>query len=323
MTDSSTGDGRQGKSLDPAAELNALTAKREAIRRVIEIGQAIERLQQSLEAVLLMGKPTRDIPAKALRAFEELNTQTKIMPTDKVIEGMHRLEKGIQQRLEMIMEIAEGGEEKAAELPDTSELLEEFRRKSQTAVALRILLRERGVPTKPTEISVPTSLLREQMSALEQREARCRTRIKDDLTDMRLDVERILNSDNCPASIRTIVEGVRDEIDLNLSYIASGKTIASMPMAIDIVEVGEEASEQESIYGTHPEAATSEPAAAPAAAQASAITTEPPAPAGTDVETMEVRRGLIERLVEWLRTPWGYKWSDISKTKTVQARKKD
>ena len=230
-------------------ELRQLRKKRKALESAMRIAASVERLHQGLKAVMLMGKPTSAIPKQALASYEELDEKTKLQPTAKLQEILAKLEKTIKTRLSTIMRLAELDDEAllARDQDDAEEgpseniehILNDYRKSAQTAVALRVLLKTRGVPTKAVVLDVSADVLKEKIVALGQREKRCRVHARQEIVTLINDIKGLMRR-GVPEGMKQVLLTAHRDLLMNLKHLDAGRTIESLPVSIEIIEMGEE-----------------------------------------------------------------------------------
>ena len=146
------------KPQDPKLQqdIAAIEDKRRILEQMVNIAQAIEHLQVSLESVLILGAPSSDLPEEALNLYSSISDSLRNLPVNKIKEYLKNLEAIIRRQLEQILHFsgtdltADDSVELLFLSSDGSdqtplEMLEEFKRTAQTAISLRVLLRRRGV----------------------------------------------------------------------------------------------------------------------------------------------------------------------------------
>jgi hypothetical protein len=283
------------KDGDLVAALNRLYSRRQVLGRVVAVAEAIERLQAGLQHAHLLGRPTRDISQRAMDAYSRLSTQLQIQPTPQIRMNLDRLNRNLERHFSAVVALVSQIEGNGEALHQAEVILNDFRRDAQTAVSLRIVLQQRGVPTQPTPLPMQQQLLREQIQQVAREEAACRIRIKGELVSMRDSADQVLQAAPASSEVYGLVNELRQKIDLDLRHLASGLPIGKMPIWIEIVEIGSDPWSVESA-STADEAAAAKPAA-PFIPQ--------------EYEVIEIPRSLWERLREWLLSPWRYRWSQI------------
>lgn len=293
-----------------SAELNSILAKKKVLEEVIKISLSAERLRLGLQSAVFLGKASRLIPKKALSAYEALSEEVKHLSTKKLQDGLASLETIIKQDIEKVIEGAQSKEMDLEILPDKNvqtgtgnihDILNGFRRNSQTAVALRLVLRSRGVPTKQVTFAIPKGVIKTQIKDLEVREQHCRGRIKNDIRSMQIDIENIIQNESYPEEIRQQMRELNISLQDNLQHIEAGKNFEDMPIVIEMLEIsGEPAGENVLDSPRETEQPIQETAA------------EAPGDV-TENQQQPHDRSLLSRSWEWLTTPPKVTWHDIGR----------
>ena len=231
-------------------ELVSLEHKLDTLEGVMKIAQSIERLQEGLQSVLLLGKSSSQISKSAIQTFQNLSEQTKILPTLKLQSSLVNLDKIVQLRLAKIMSLTNDGntQENTLQIIQLAgvhndhdeayinQLLNDFRRSAQTAVALRILLKERGTFTKPIDLTINKDSITQQLQDLKQQEKSYREKVVKGICDLQEDAILIFKNTNLPLESRKIAKTMYDFLQKDLVHIKAGKKIEDMPMAIEILD---------------------------------------------------------------------------------------
>ncbi len=222
-------------------ELIILEKKREALEETVRIALNIERLHNGLEATLSMSESTANIPPHVLGTLEELDEETSLMPSNTLKEILGTLEKIVRSKLENILEISEMDERQLinAEAGKIEKLVNEFRKKAQTAIALRVLLHTRGEVTHPIILQVSTDQIHSQLNILNKKERGYRETIKSELINMISETERMLSAENLTNKMKMFLNISHQNLSDNLSHLDAGKSITAMPVTIEMIEMGE------------------------------------------------------------------------------------
>ncbi|MGD8594536.1 MAG: hypothetical protein PVF82_17020 [Gammaproteobacteria bacterium] len=293
-------------------ELKALEHKKSALEKVMKIARAVEQLRYGLEAVVLLGKPTARISHQAVHIFEALSEKIRIQPTKKIQESVQKLDAVIANNLNAIMELARP--ENEAELHEQvttdetlaahiDKLIQDYRKSAQTAVALRVVLRERGVPTVPIKWSVSVDGIRTQISQLNNQELQYRKKIKSEITLLQHDALTVANNENLSQSIRDAAVHMHKMLQKDLEHLNAGKDVATMPFFVEVVEIRETAHEE-----AQHEANTQPP-------PPEENNTQPQAtiPAQSTPDTQNAKPGFMHKLWRWSTTPPNVTWQDVDK----------
>jgi hypothetical protein len=267
------------------------------LETVIRIARAIERMQKALRAVLLMGQPASAIPKQALRYYAVLSRDIRNRPTTELSQDLQELDRRIKADLLDIVALAHSGDRDFAtggnvasdeELDRINRRLEEFRRLSQTAVCLRILLRERGVTTTPMALPVPEQAIQRQIQALDTKEREYKTRLRENVAALKAELETMIERGGFPDAVLHELTAARDGLQANLEHIDAGRDLEALPFTMETTDAA-------------PGAPTEAPPANPTAR---APQPKPAAP--------QPPRGFFRRLWAWLNSPWSVRWSDVS-----------
>ena len=228
-------------------ELHNLEEKKSTLEQAVKIAVSLEKLSHGLKAVILMGKPTSSISKNSLTNVEALEEKTKILSSFKLKEILERLEKNIQEKLSLIIEIAkkEAPTENVIENIDNDlsqdeidTVLKEYLKSAQTALALKVILRSRGEVTHPSELSLPTEDIKHRLTEVDTREKRCRIQVKMEMHGLINDTVIMLARDGLPENSRKMIKAMHDGLELNLKHIEEGKSIDDMPVSIENIVVG-------------------------------------------------------------------------------------
>ncbi len=287
------------KELNISEELVALEQKKSALEKVMKIARTLEQLRYGLEAVVLLGKPTASISHQAMHIFEALSEKIRIQPTNKIQQTVKKLDALISNNLNAIMELARP--ENEAELHEQcaadhelaghiDKLIQDYRKNAQTAVALRVVLREGGEPTAPIKWSVSTDSIRTQITQLSDQENRYRKKVKSEIITLQHDALVVANNENLPQTTRDSAAHMHRMLQKDLEHLNAGKDIASMPFFVEVVELQESA-----------------PAKPQETGDAQHATVE------HEVSTPKHKPGFMQKLWRWGTTPPSVTWQDIER----------
>jgi hypothetical protein len=300
-----------GQASNPAEAVTDIEQRRLALQRLVVIGHSLEQLNSGLQSTLLMGRPTGSIPQSALTAFAQLDEKTSIMPDAKLKHTVDVLESSIKSKVsriietvllddEQLVESSPGGGSSPA-MPDLPKILGEFRKNAQTAVALKVVLKKRGVPTKPMVISVPEDEIRRHIEALKAKEKTYRGQIISNIEDMMQDTRGILGMKHLSEDLRGATQRVLDDLEANLQHLKAGKSMETLPMALEVIEMdhGLPLEEDLPVEKESPHAEIIESNGEKA----------PPAPGPATASS--ARPGLFKSLLLWFKSPTEVTWADI------------
>lgn len=301
------------KDSSTADKLALISEQRTALKEVVKISLAISRLQDGLQSVLLLGKSTSNIPSSYLKKFDALRASINNEPSNKLERSLGILEKYINSAVQKLIDIVDQGERSldehdssAAALDDIHKdiqhELDDFRRKSQTAVVIRLLLRERGVTTEALSLAVPEETIVSKLTKLDSKEKKYRKRIQTEIVVMDKHITTILADPNIPDPLKMEMQSIKDSLLKNLAHLYAGKPLEDLPIVFEIIEMG---TEEDYKYAFKP---TSLPIAEPVDA----------APEQVTKPKRKIKRSFIARFIEWVSTPPSVGWKDIDKYKNYR-----
>jgi hypothetical protein len=303
MTDPTSTDVQQ-----PSNELRVLRSKKETLQNVIKIARALSRLHQGLQAVLLLGRASSKVPKHAVRFYDALSEEVKHLPVNRLQQDLKTIDRLVRQEFDNILAIANanethfpastvslGGSESGQEDARVHKLLDEFRRRAQTAVCLRAILRERGIATAPLALPVPEQTLQKQIDVLEKKETYYKAKIRSDVTAMKDDVDALLKNAAFSEVIKQELLQTQRGLQQDLEHIDAGKSLDELPFPIEAIESADTA------YASHEFAAAEIKSAAIQKAHAQSYAPPPARPA----------LGFFQKLWIWLTNPMRQPWSKI------------
>lgn len=288
----------------PSQELRVLRNKKATLQNVIKITRALTRLHQGLQAVLLLGRASSKVPKHAVRFYDALSKEVKQLPSNTLQQDLIAVDRLVRQDFDNILTIADAndthfpsganpalGAESGKDDARIHKLLDEFRRRAQTAVCLRVILRERGIATTPLALPVPEAKLQRQIAVLERKETQYKVKIRTDVIAMKNDVEMLLKNSAFPEAIKQELRQTQMGLQKDIEHIDAGKDLDDLPFPIEAVESAETS------YAAPPH---SEAQARPAVIQKQTTPVVSPPPLG-----------FFRKLWLWLTNPMREPWSKI------------
>lgn len=280
---------------DPTQQFNALREKRKALERAFRVAQGVERLFRGLETALLLEHQPRHLAVRVQSFLDHLDPATLGLPTSELEASLRELDQAVQADLARMMDLARSEERLAEQLEDEHaeaargllRTLEAFRRKAHTAVALRLVLRERGIATPALDLRMPTVEIRRQIVLLKMREQDCRERIEQQIADIQLSIDQLLARDDINPAMVELLDEVSAGLTRNLQHLRRGGSTEDLPVSLAVIELA-----------TPPPVCAPEPTPEP---RPRPPLRKPPPP----------KMGFWRRLWLWLTTPTSIRWRDI------------
>ncbi len=318
-----------------ADELTLLEQRRVALERLIRIAQSLEALQQGLQAVSEL-KSSRALPDAAVRTFEALGRKIRNLSDAQVKLRLNTLDHKVATKLKLVLGLADelqpDQEQRAdgARLALINDLVDEFKKHAQTAVALRVLLSRRGVEVEPLALSVPEETLRERLTFIASREHQCREAVVQQVDQLRADVQTLLANPNCKPALRAVLMAVLEALHANLAHLHEGKPVSSLPTPIADIAFDTTPFSGVSYAEPAPEAVpgsgktdAGEPVSVSSSATAATPASSPTKnkAAGPTAVSPTAKPGFWRRFINWINTPWHVGWKDLERT-SAKSRKK-
>lgn len=287
-------------------ELVELENKKNVLERVLKIARAMESLQNSLETVVLLSKPVRSLPHHALKLYESLGEATQYQPTHKLKQTLDKLDDLIKNDLGKIMDIVNAEHLQQFDSNDASAVsvqsfsdgvekrVDNFRRIAHTAVALRVLLKERKVPTTPVEYTIPAAMLREKFLQMKGMQENYRRKVDNEIAQLMAQTEQLLQRPESADSSKAAAKMLLALLRSNLDHLRAGKEISDMPFFVDVVEL------KSDMLETHQPAQNM-------------TADNNKGPESIAAQVSRKKYGVIIRFLIWLTTPSDVTWKAVNR----------
>lgn len=283
-------------------EIRLIKQRRKSLDHIIKFTLGVSRLQKSLESVLLLKKPTKDIPRDLLKVLGNISDNVANLPSKELMKRLTRIEKSIQEDMNTIMGITKQPDSidasNSIQPEDISDklqtLINDFRRRINTAIVLKLHMRTRGMDVSETTIPVTAEELVSQASKLVVEEKNCRTKTKDELEAMDNQMEMIINNEDCPKAMKNYADQLRQEIHQNIEHLNKGRDIEKMPYVVEIIQMGEDQTTKSE-----------------STSQATKINENSAATEEVPKISNDQKLSFFNKISKWLETPWAVKWKDI------------
>lgn len=287
-------------SIDPdlQADISAIEEKRNYLKQIIDITKALECMQESLNAVLILGVSSKELPREAMNLFSALSDNMRNLPVNKIKQYQENLEKIIKAQLKKIMGFSgvDLESDETAEViflssdssgPSPLELLEEFKKTAQTAVSLRVLLKNRGISTPGTAIPVAQEEIHKHLENLDNQEKQQRGKIKSKISEMQTDLDQMIENPNYPDAMKQLLFDAKMNLENDLKHLESGGNVQELSFATETTEIidgdialPEETPEQQTLP-----------------------------------ESRKKQSGFLETTDRWLNSSWDTSWDQAKKEK--------
>lgn len=284
-------------------EVRLLKERRKSLDDVIRFTLGINGLQKSLESVLLLKQPPKDIPRDLLNVLGNISDSVATLPANELAKRLVLVEKSIQEDINTIMGISNQldildatslqDDESVVKTSKLHDLVADFRRRTNTAIILKLHLRKRGATVSESVIPVPTDVLVGQVSKLVVEENKCRERTIKGLKKLDHEIGDLIINPTHPPEIKLYVEELHSQINQNIKHLNEGKDIEKMPYAVEIIQMGE--SKKKPIVKKKKVTKTKEKS--------------------SNKKNIKVKRkkrkGFFRKIINWISSPWSVRWRDL------------
>jgi len=292
----------------PTAELEIIKQKRVALQKLVKLTGMLNRLHNGLQSVIFMGRTAAQLPKNILTRFKSLNKGLKNHPTEVLKNTLLTTDQKIYRDIKHVLEISQKSDalleqqlntsgDKLADVlkDDYHEYVNDFKKKSQTSITLRIALETRNVIVNTFKLPVPESFIKKQIISLTEQESECVNVIKKDMCSLQDDLDSLMKRKDCSSDVREIILKINSELKANTDHIGAGKPIDEMPMLYETVELSgdpQAIKEIEALVEKNNDATGKQ----------------------SDVKKIESDKkntGFLQHLWWWLNSPWKKSWKDF------------
>ncbi len=285
-----------------------LLQQRDALSKAMRMALIIERLNRSLEAMMISEKSGDYLPQQAVRFYDQLDPQIQSISTPMLKEFIGKLEQRVEVDFKLILDItrvAGDPTDHGASLvgiEDIGSFIEEFFSHAQRLVGLRVLLHKRGEHSKGLKLEVPTQSLQKQSKRIADLEASYRVKVRHDVVQLKDDTLALFESPGLEESMRTVLQQTYEDLQVALEHIDGGGDLADLPVMVQTIHIDSTPLNGELFYAQAKEMNPEKPSAPD---QTAAAAVEPPPQASVG------RRSFWQALRIWLNTPLRVSWRDV------------
>jgi len=238
------------KKSSPTSELDIIKHKRAALQQLIKLTSTLHSLHKALNSVILMGKSATQLPEKIVTKFKSLTEGLKDKPTDTLQNTLTTTDQKIERDIKQMLEISQKSDalleqhlgasgDRLAEVikENYHDSVNNFKKKSQTSITLRIALKTRKALVNAFKLPVPESFIQTQIISLNNKEEKCKAAVKKDIGSLQNDVDSLMSQDDCPEHIKEILSEIKNELKVNSDHFNSGKPLDEMPIMYESIEL--------------------------------------------------------------------------------------
>ncbi|WP_144395289.1 hypothetical protein [Pleionea sediminis] len=229
-------------------ELELIRRKRKALEQLIRFAKQIVRQESAMQDVLQLAKPSQRISKQCYRYLKVLNKKETALTTPEIEQQLSKLDVIVSKQVAKLFSLSYGAiknisdESLEIELKKIKTLLDGFKQRTELAVALRLVLHERGVVTQRLVLPIPQEALYSKIDQLKEEETQVREQVRLKIESIIDDIKVMRQSEALPESMKNELKTIHQVMLNNLSHIKSGKKIEDMPVNFEVIDMGEELS---------------------------------------------------------------------------------
>ncbi len=301
----------------PTSQLSVLTKKRLALESLIRITVSIQTQQQSLQELSVIARPSQDIPVKLISHIKLLSEKLGNLSVSEIIQRLEAIErvmtKGLNRLLSFVQVDPNQLRDELLEDPTIDNFVDaigNFKRRTQTAVALRFLLNDRGVAIAPFSMDIPQESIFEHIETLKIKEKHCVKQIRKEIVDIMKISEKMIQDKSFSDAMKSDIIKVQQAMQVNLEHLDSGGKINELPNVFETIVLESPVSESLLIE---------EPVGDLKIPSEQAVNKEPakniqqPIRKKNNLETQREPKSFWGSIKIWLSSPWKVSWRSIRK----------
>ncbi|WP_196139011.1 hypothetical protein [Aliikangiella sp. G2MR2-5] len=222
--------------------LSTITEKRRALESLIKIAASVENQQSALSELALAAKPSQEFPAKVVSYFAAIEKRLKDTDSTGLLHKLETIEKKIGSSVNKILKLAKidinklrDSELENINIESFGQFIDDFKRRTNTSLALRFILKKRGMAIAPIKLPIQQETVNEQIAFLKEKEIQCVKQVRKEIQAIIKDTSAILLQPNLPEPMKEELEQVNKAMLVNLEHLDRGGTVKSLPNVFEIV----------------------------------------------------------------------------------------
>jgi len=222
--------------------LQSLTDKRKALESLIKIAGGIESQHSALNELALAARPSQEFPAKVVNYFKVMEKSLDGHDSTKLLQKLEKIEETISKSVERILALARvdinklrDNEIDNIDVSVFSKFIDEFKRRTNTSLGLRLILKKRGLAIAPIQIPIKQETINAQIEALKEKENRCVKQIRSEIQSIIKDTQSMLKEDQLPDAIRKELENVSRAMEVNIEHLDKGGSVSEIPNVFEVI----------------------------------------------------------------------------------------
>ncbi|TQV80011.1 hypothetical protein [Aliikangiella coralliicola] len=246
--------------------LQTITDKRLALEKLINIACSVQNQHKALSEVALAAKPSQEFPKKTVAYFKAIEKHMAEIDSAGLLQKLEVVEGAISQSIKKLIRLAKinvsqlrNDEISHIDIDTFKHFIDDFKRRTQTSLALRFILKKRGMAIAPFKLPLSQESIAEQIDTLKEKERGCVKQIRSEIQSIIEDTQNLLLSDQLPSEIRLELENVQTAMAVNIKHLDNGGSVDEIPNVYEVITLesepayGEELAPQEMVDEPEPD----------------------------------------------------------------------
>jgi len=301
-----------------------ITDKRQALESLIKIAQGVHEQHSALSELAYAALPSQEFPVKVVLFFDAIEKRMADLPSPEIIRKLETVEKVTEQSLRQMLHLAtlDVAQLRAQQIdalnPESFKtFIDDFRNRTNTALAIRLLLKKKGLAIAPFKLPVPQETIAAQISRLKEKEVACVKEVRKEIYDIIRDSQALLTLTELDQQLRQQLADIVSGMHANLAHLDNGGSITEIPNEFEIITL-----QSEEVVLVDATAETNAPKQPATTAPVEETVAKTPA-ITPDQEALDNRESPSETQLQkrsfwwifklWLTSPWNTRWSDLTK----------
>lgn len=297
-----------------------IASKRQALESLIKITSGIHNQQTALNDLALAAKPPQIFSEKVVAFFDEIKRRLKDVSVSEIIQKLEAIEAVTQRTFDDIIQLTSldinqlrDNQIESMDIEGFSDAIDNFKRRTQTALAFRILLQNRGVAIQPFKLPISQEDVAEQIDILKQKEHQCVEQVKQEINSIIEDTNSLLRQ-SLPEEMLSELRTVKRAMNANLNHLSKGGLITEIPHSFEVISLESEQPDfftEESETEPSSEIVKSESNEDATSEELSKTPDKCSKEPNTDNNETHLKQSFWQLLKAWLLSPWSTSWRSL------------
>lgn len=305
--------------MNTAHKLQLIRRKRYALEQLIDIGKNIIAQGNALNDILVLSLPSQKIPEKTRKRVLHMVHTLQDLSIDELTQRLKIIDQLVEQGSKEIVNFSFDRDAASHNTDDIiiivehiKQLISVFKKRTELAIALRLTLQEMGVTTQRLHAGFSQELLSKRVGELKQEEIQCRDNIYSHIKDVIEDCNLLLTVGSMSPTLEAELKHVRSVMKQNLKHLETGKSINSMPVNFEVIEIGDSSPHIQTTKTKTPLNNKTEDIIIP---DITAPKTQEHTIGEKSALKQTIHPSFLKRVLNWLNSPWNVGWKASNKKK--------